>query len=388
MHRFDCTLLPAAAVGLSGGYLSRRIKLKQGRNIVGRSEVESGMNMNRKRVSRKQLILDWDGDRGVLRGCCGRQGRSTSYLLHPKKLRVVPGESEGMAEVVNGDKLTLNAGRTLCEVSITSTGSSSRLSNSSMPHSPISWECRTCSQLNDNCKHCTTCGSGRYPTVIVTPPAPEGSVYPQYDNQGSKIAAKVHFSQALTTIVKSVQDNPDADDPRVFFNNGARLIAYDAFPKSTIHLLGFVLDQKIGRVADLRAEHLPHIRKLHFLAKSVANHLKSTGPYGAYDFAMGYHCVPSLKPLHLHIITTDMQSDCLKSRKHYMSFCPPHFISADEVEARLTAHGKVTLTPTEAAGHPTTGPIPCRWCGTGMATIPMLKKHFETCEANPNPKMV
>eukprot|EP01059_Diplonema_ambulator_P026233 TRINITY_DN43470_c0_g1_i1.p1 TRINITY_DN43470_c0_g1~~TRINITY_DN43470_c0_g1_i1.p1 ORF type:complete len:383 (+),score=23.21 TRINITY_DN43470_c0_g1_i1:66-1214(+) len=375
---FECALLPAAGFGGAGCRLKQKIVLKQGRNVVGRASV-TGNNMMK--VSRRQLVLEWDKDRGVLRGCCGRQGRSTSFLLSPKKVRPVPGEDEGMAVLTNGDKVTFNVEHGVCQVQITGSIDES----ASPPLTPsVSWECSECANLNETgSKHCVSCGTVRYPTVLVTPPANPHWKFPIYDNQGTKAAVTGFFKAALQNIIKDVKANPSKPDPRVYFKTDTMLVAYDAYPKGVVHLLGFLLDVTINSVGEITSKHADAIGNLHRLGASIIKHLKATGTYKNYDFQMGYHCTPSLRPLHLHIMTTDLSSDCLKNRKHYSSFCPPYFIAASEVERRLAETGKVHITPTEAAP-PTSGAMPCRWCGEGFGTIPMLKKHFETCGKNPN----
>ena len=39
--------------------------------------------------------------------------------------------------------------------------------------------------------------------------------------------------------------------------------------------------------------------------------------YRPLAFRIGYHCVPSCKPLHLHIVSADFVSPCLKHKKHW-----------------------------------------------------------------------
>lgn len=45
---------------------------------------------------------------------------------------------------------------------------------------------------------------------------------------------------------------------------------------------------------------------------------------------MGFHAHPSMNHLHLHIISRDMHSPCMKHRKHYNSFNTDFFLPLDE----------------------------------------------------------
>lgn len=43
-------------------------------------------------------------------------------------------------------------------------------------------------------------------------------------------------------------------------------------------------------------------------------------------FQIGYHAKPSLSQLHLHVISTDFDSNTMKSKKHWNSFTTELFI--------------------------------------------------------------
>ncbi|KAI6245679.1 Aprataxin-like protein [Erysiphe necator] len=48
------------------------------------------------------------------------------------------------------------------------------------------------------------------------------------------------------------------------------------------------------------------------------------------DVISGIHARPSMSHLHVHILSVDRYSDCLKHRKHYNSFATPFFISIED----------------------------------------------------------
>mmetsp|Transcript_29843 Transcript_29843/g.47856 ORF Transcript_29843/g.47856 Transcript_29843/m.47856 type:complete len:254 (+) Transcript_29843:58-819(+) len=52
---------------------------------------------------------------------------------------------------------------------------------------------------------------------------------------------------------------------------------------------------------------------------------------------IGYHAIPSMKLLHLHVISTDFDSPCMKNRKHWQSFTTDgFFIDSSRLLAALT----------------------------------------------------
>jgi aprataxin len=48
------------------------------------------------------------------------------------------------------------------------------------------------------------------------------------------------------------------------------------------------------------------------------------------DIRVGVHAYPSMNHMHIHVISKDMQSESLKTRKHYNTFNTPFFVNLDE----------------------------------------------------------
>jgi len=113
----------------------------------------------------------------------------------------------------------------------------------------------------------------------------------------------------------------------------------------------------------LTPAHLPALRRVHATARAIAAHLATpaAGPAtcaliaprstsggssgggatgnggcgGGLPLRLGYHAVPSLEPLHLHVVSQDFNSPCLKHKKHWNSFSGPFFLDAAAVERAL-----------------------------------------------------
>ena len=101
----------------------------------------------------------------------------------------------------------------------------------------------------------------------------------------------------------------------------------------------------------MTGDALRHTRELHKVAESTRQALASDNP-GA-TIRVGYHSVPSMRPLHLHIISQvsvcvkglwcecrcrsddllcwwcgqDFVSPAMKTKKHYLSFTTAFFLS-------------------------------------------------------------
>lgn len=64
-----------------------------------------------------------------------------------------------------------------------------------------------------------------------------------------------------------------------------------------------------------------------------------------WGIQMGFHAVPSMDTVHLHVISMDLVSPRLKHKKHYQSFHPTKgfFLTLDQVKCHLVAKGSTAL---------------------------------------------
>jgi hypothetical protein len=49
-------------------------------------------------------------------------------------------------------------------------------------------------------------------------------------------------------------------------------------------------------------------------------------------FRLGFHSLPSMRQLHLHVISQDLSGEGMKKKAHYQRFVTPFFITLDEVQ--------------------------------------------------------
>jgi aprataxin len=91
---------------------------------------------------------------------------------------------------------------------------------------------------------------------------------------------------------------------------------YDKYSATELYAL---LSKQVDRTKQLILEDLQSV-----MPKCEENslQLKSLGLF----VRVGFHAVPSLKNLHLHVITNDFHSPRLKHKKHYNSFNTPFFL--------------------------------------------------------------
>jgi aprataxin len=92
--------------------------------------------------------------------------------------------------------------------------------------------------------------------------------------------------------------------------------------------------------------------------------------YPAVDFRIGFHAVPSMTQLHLHIISQDFDSSCLKTKQHYLSFTTSFFVHPEEI-IKCIENGTLNRLERELKGV-----LRCHHCSIVFPTMPRLKAHL------------
>ncbi|CAK9781015.1 HIT-like protein [Cutaneotrichosporon oleaginosum] len=175
----------------------------------------------------------------------------------------------------------------------------------------------------------------------------------------------------------------------------AAIAIFDKYPKAAYHVLVLPRlplppplegsERDLHDLASLLRSRAPRA-VLDALAEAAAEveemikdeMVKTTGK--AWGVHMGFHAVPSMHHLHLHVISDDLCHPSLKTKKHYNSFRPDlgFLVSLRQVrgwidagEARARAE---TLPAKEAL---LKAPLTCFKCGKAAASMPALKAHLE-----------
>ena len=174
----------------------------------------------------------------------------------------------------------------------------------------------------------------------------------------------------------------------------------DAYPKARHHYL--VLPREdIPHLRALRPSHVPLLEKMLENGRKLAKEVKGRGSVGserstdegsANDrkltasvceekglmFQFGYHASPSMSRLHMHVISQDFDSPCLKNKKHWNSFTSPFFLDAEKVIDILRKEGKVELDVKGLYEPMLKLPLKCHVCSMQLKNIPKLKDHIRS----------
>ncbi|KAG5490493.1 hypothetical protein JKF63_00613 [Porcisia hertigi] len=171
----------------------------------------------------------------------------------------------------------------------------------------------------------------------------------------------------------------------ILYKDDACVLVNDAFPKSMVHCLVMPLDLRIQSLNSLTKEDVPLLRHMMHVGDEYVRYLKSAVPrtYEGRRFIAGFHSLPSLPMLHLHVLSMDLDSPYLKTKKHYNSFATFFFLTAARVLEDLERHGCVTLNQDVARLlQMETQEMKCMWCGTALANVPTMKSHIQSCPQN------
>ncbi|MCJ1478886.1 aprataxin-like protein [Lambiella insularis] len=149
--------------------------------------------------------------------------------------------------------------------------------------------------------------------------------------------------------------------PGVIYHSDEFVAIYDGFPKSSVHVLLLPTDTHKTLLHPFDALEDPHflayvrseVRKVKVLVASELRRLY--GKYSAAEQARlhamtadpppdalpagrdwekevlaGIHSGPSMNHLHVHVLSVDRHSSCMKHRKHYNSFATPFLVDLED----------------------------------------------------------
>ncbi|UJR25656.1 hypothetical protein I4U23_007007 [Adineta vaga] len=190
------------------------------------------------------------------------------------------------------------------------------------------------------------------------------------ENNNQNQGKKAHWSVALSDALN--------DESVRLYRDDLCTVIKDKFPKARIHLLvmpnQFIADLKCVNDTDLPL--LKHMLKIgKEIAEKTAAKANATGLFARFRY--GYHAIPSLSLLHMHVISQDFISDSLKTKKHWNSFTSEYFLDASDVIDDLQANGSIR-TDTTRMKRLLGNELQCHQCSNTFATMPKLKQHLMT----------
>ncbi|CAG8650619.1 1174_t:CDS:10 [Dentiscutata erythropus] len=190
-----------------------------------------------------------------------------------------------------------------------------------------------------------------------------------------KKSSSTHIGSWSTVLLPYCEHPETFSNREVYSYDDNVVIIWDKYPKAKIHLL-VMPRQKIDTLQELEKQDLNLIEILKQKGQQVIDHFKENDP--KLVFRMGFHVLPSLRQLHMHVISQDFISETLSSKKHWNSFTTSFFKDIEEIEMLLKEKGQIKVCLGKYLLSLLKSPLNCHLCNTKeIKNIPTLKKHLE-----------
>lgn len=151
----------------------------------------------------------------------------------------------------------------------------------------------------------------------------------------------------------------------------------DAYPKARCHFL-VLSKEDIPSLRHINKAHIPLLKQMLDNGRTLAKQL--TEKDATLSFRHGYHAIPSMTRLHMHVISQDFVSPCLKNKKHWNSFTTEFFVDAEKVIEILDTQGEVKFDKSRLE-ELLKLPLKCHKCEAVLSNMPKLKAHLEHAHA-------
>ncbi|XP_008243317.1 PREDICTED: transcription factor bHLH140 [Prunus mume] len=200
-----------------------------------------------------------------------------------------------------------------------------------------------------------------------------GKVNLSNKSDGSRTKSWGSWAQALYNIAMQPEKHRDA----VLEISDDVVVLNDLYPRAQRHVLVVARYEGLDCLADVRKEHLQLLRTMHAVGLKWAEKLLHDD--SSLVFRLGYHSEPSMRQLHLHVISQDFDSTHLKNKKHWNSFNTAFFRDSVDVMEEVSSNGKAILKDEDRM---LSMELRCHRCRSAHPNIPRLKSHVTNCRAS------
>ena len=197
-----------------------------------------------------------------------------------------------------------------------------------------------------------------------------------------KVLQKKPFAFPGQNALSDVAVNPSKKEYAdvVLHSDPELVVIKDKYPKAVVHLLVLARGLKFADgPLTLSATDIPLIRRMIEKGLTQFSSLEPT-----LKPKIGFHAVPSMKTLHLHVLSSDLRGSGMKTRRHWNSFATGFFKSANEacevLESGNLESIKSFWDQEESERLVKMAPLKCHKCADGPFTnMPKLFQHVDGC---------
>jgi len=215
-------------------------------------------------------------------------------------------------------------------------------------------------------------------------PSALGTKQRKPEDQHEPVSNKRHKNSAegWADALLQIVDNPS--DPSVVYCDEDVIAIKDKYPKAKHHFLVMPRQrhERYQSVRDLTTDDVPLLKHMERVANKLVHdnnkvedeENNDNGSRSEYRY--GFHAVPSMKHLHMHVISQDFDSPCLKHKKHWNSFTTTFFVPLEEVFIAVEKGD----TDFQYRENRLKEGLKCHKCGRAQANMPKLKEHIRLCD--------
>ncbi|KAL6256246.1 hypothetical protein P5V15_012362 [Pogonomyrmex californicus] len=175
-------------------------------------------------------------------------------------------------------------------------------------------------------------------------------------------AKKHHWTAGLLQSIEDPECKIKEDDKIV--------VIKDKYPKAQFHYL-VLPKENILSIWHVKKDHQDLLMHMHNVACGLVKDQTD-------EFIIGYHAMPSMQRLHLHLISTDFNSPCLKTKSHWNSFTTPFFLHSSNVCRELREEGEIKKISMQKCMDYLKTDLKCYKCSMQPKNMPDLKRHLLT----------
>ncbi|KAJ0178229.1 hypothetical protein K1T71_006052 [Dendrolimus kikuchii] len=158
-------------------------------------------------------------------------------------------------------------------------------------------------------------------------------------------------------------------DPKSIVKQTQKVVVIrDKYPKARIHYLVLPVDD-INSIYKLNKSHISLLEEFGKLFEELLQEENA-------QLRAGFHAVPSMQRLHMHIISNDMVSPSLKTKVHWNSFTTSFFIPYRDILKELKESGSIKKISNDIHKQLMMTPLKCNQCEFQPKNMPHLKDHL------------
>ena len=157
------------------------------------------------------------------------------------------------------------------------------------------------------------------------------------------------------------------------YTDDSVIVIPDKYPKAKFHYLVIARQKELLGPLDIcMPRDLSLLKHMQHVATTVVQQRHRDM---STTFHMGFHSIPSLPQLHLHVISHDFASPCMKTTKHWNSFTTDFFLPLDRILGGTTISYRLEDKKALLSNY-----VQCPTCHATFTRLALVQDHYKHCQ--------